>query len=374
MAPPPRCAILPPVPVPYREPLFAALAQRGRIDPRVIYGSPRQPGWDQRGDWFPEQHPYESEVLRSWQRARPGRSPVTVPRDLGRALRAHDPEVVVSSEYGPTTLRALAWCRLRRRPLVVMTELTPQNDAQLGSAQLRLHRLLAPRLAGFVAVSGGARERLLAMGVEPRRIEVSLQSADVERFRSAAERRRAGGGPVRVLSVGRLVPDKKLDTLLEGFAAAGLADGEAELEIVGSGPLEGELRSAAKRLSLPARFRGYIEPGALPPLYAEADVLALVSGYEPFGVTVREGVAAGLPILCTAAAGAAGDFAREGHNALLVEPGDVGGAAAALRRLVRDGALRERLAAGSRALADATPLQADVEAFERAVLRAAGRL
>jgi glycosyltransferase involved in cell wall biosynthesis len=374
MSAPPRCAILPPVPVPYREPLFAALAERGRIDPRVVYQSARQPGWDQRADWFPERHRYESTVLRSWQRARPGRSPVTLPRGLGRALRAQDPEVVVSSEYGPATLRALGWCRVRRRPLLVMTELTPENDAQLASAQLRLHRLLAPRLAGFVALSGGARERLIAIGVEPGRIEVSLQSADVERFRAAAGRRHTRGGPVRVLSVGRLVPDKNLDTLLHAFAAAGLSDGEAELEIVGSGPLEGELRSTAERLSLPARFRGYVEPDALPALYAEADVLALVSRYEPFGVTVREGVAAGLPILCTAAAGAAGDFAREGHNAVLVDPGDLDAAAAALRGLVRDPALRERLAAGSRALADATPLEADVEAFERAVLRAAGRL
>jgi glycosyltransferase involved in cell wall biosynthesis len=374
MPPPPRCAILPPVPVPYREPLFAALAERRRIDPRVIYQAARQPGWDQRADWFPEEHPYDSAVLRSWQRVRPGRSPITLSRGLARALRAHDPEVVVSSEYGPTTLRALAWCRLRRRPLVVMTELTPQNDAQLAPAQLRLHRLLAPRLAGLIAVSGGARERLLAMGVEAGRIEVSLQSADVDRFRAAAERREARDGPVRVLSVGRLVPDKDLGTLLEAFAAAGLGEGEAELEIVGSGPLERELRSAAERLSVPARFLGYVEPDALPSVYAEADVLALMSRYEPFGVTVREGVAAGLPVLCTAAAGAAGDFAREGENAVLVDPGSVDAAAAALRRLVRDGPLRERLAAGSRALAERTPLLADVEAFERAVLRAAGRL
>jgi glycosyltransferase involved in cell wall biosynthesis len=374
MASPPRCAILPPVPVPYREPLFAGLAERGRVVPRVIYQAARQPGWDQRGDWFPERHPYDSAVLRSWQRPRPGRSPITLPRGLGRQLAAFDPDVVVSSEYGPATLRALAWCRPRRRPLVVMTELTPRNDAELSAAQLRLHRALAPRLAGFVAVSAAARERLIGMGVEPARIEVSLQSADVDRFRAAADGRAERDGPVRVLSVGRLVRDKNLGALLEAFVAAGLGEGEAELVIAGGGPLEGDLRAAGERLGVPVRFLGYVEPGALPGVYAEADVLALASLHEPFGVTVREGVAAGLPILCTTAAGAAGDFAREGENAVLVDPGDVNAAGAALRRLVRDRELRERLAAGSRALADATPLEADVEAFERAVLRAAGRL
>ena len=68
-----RCAILPPVPVPYREPLFARLAERRRIEPLVIYQAGGQPGWDQRPEWFPAEHTYSARQLRSWQRVRPGR-------------------------------------------------------------------------------------------------------------------------------------------------------------------------------------------------------------------------------------------------------------------------------------------------------------
>ena len=132
---PVRCAILPPVPVPYREPLFARLAERGRISPRVIYLAGAQPGWDQRPEWFQARGGYEREVLRSWQRRRPGRSPLMLARGLGAALRRCEAEVVVSSEYGPATWRALAWCRLRRRSLVVMSELTPWSDAMLTPLQ-----------------------------------------------------------------------------------------------------------------------------------------------------------------------------------------------------------------------------------------------
>jgi glycosyltransferase involved in cell wall biosynthesis len=368
---PVRCAIVPPVPVPYREPLFARLAERGRLAPRVIYQSGRQPGWDQRPDWFPERHAYESVVLRSWQRSRPGRSPIVLPRGLGPALDELDPRCVVSWEYGPATLRSLAWCSRRRRPLVVFSELTPVSERELPPVQLGLHRALARRASGFVAASSSARERLLRMGVAPERIEVSLQSADVGRLRAAAERgARRPDGPVRVLAVGRLVPDKNVALLLEAFAEAGLSEGEAELELCGSGPLERELGEAARRLGVPASFRGYVEPAELPARYAQADLLALVSTYEPFGVAVREAVAAGLPVLCTCAAGAVGDFAREGENALIVDPLDRSQVAAALRRLVREPGLRERMAAASRALADATPPDADAEAFERAVLGA----
>ncbi|HYP47106.1 MAG TPA: hypothetical protein VEQ61_00585, partial [Thermoleophilaceae bacterium] len=93
------------MPVPYREPLFRGLAERGRLAPHVIYLAADQPGWDQPQAWFAGRRGYSSQVLGSWQCPRTGRSPVTLPRGLGGALRAADPACVVSWEYGPATLR-----------------------------------------------------------------------------------------------------------------------------------------------------------------------------------------------------------------------------------------------------------------------------
>jgi glycosyltransferase involved in cell wall biosynthesis len=365
-----RCAIVAPVPVPYREPLFARLAERGRIHPRVLYLSDVQPGWDQRADWFAAGGAYESEVLGAWQRTRPGRTPLMLARGLGRALTRADPEVVVSSEYGPATLRALAWCRRRGRRLVVMSELTPWSDPMLSRLQRLLHHRVARRADGFVVFGSQGVERLARLGVPRERVEVSIQSADLSGFPAPGPRR--SGGPVRVLSVGRLVPDKNLVGLVEAFADAGFAAGEAELELWGTGPLDVELSALAEQLGVPLRLHGYTAPGDLPAIYADADAFALVSTYEPFGVAVREAAAAGLPLICSVRAGAAGDVAVADENALLVDPTDRAAIADALRRVVREPELRERLAAGSRAVTERHPLEADVEAFERAVLRAAG--
>jgi glycosyltransferase involved in cell wall biosynthesis len=360
--------------VPYREPLFERLAARGRIAPRVIYLAAGQPGWDQRQDWFTQPSGYESEVLRAWQRRRSGRTPLMVARGLPAALSRADPAVVVSSEYGPATWRALAWCRRHGRRLVIMSELTPWSDPMLSRLQRLVHRRLAPRVDGFVVFSSQGAERLARMGVPPERVEVSIQSADLARVRAPA----AGGGggagrPVRVLAVGRLVPDKNFVALIEAFAEAGFESGQAELELCGTGPLDVELSALAEQLGVPLRLHGYIAPEELPALYAEADVLALVSTYEPFGVTVREAAAAGLPLICSVRAGAAGDVAVDGENALLVDPTDRAAIATALGRMVREPELRARLAAGSLAVTERHPLEADAEAFERAVLRVAER-
>jgi glycosyltransferase involved in cell wall biosynthesis len=359
--------------VPYREPLFTALAARGRIEPRVIYLSGDQPGWDQRPDWFAGRVGYPSEVLNAWQRRRPGRTPLMLARGLGRALGRTGPECVISWEYGPATWRALAWCRRHGRPLVIFSELTPWSDPELSPLQRRIHRLIAPRAAGFVVASSQGVMRLGRMGVDPARVEVALQSADLGTLVELERRDRPPGAPVRVLSIGRLVPDKNLAALVSAFAEAGFAEGEAELVVRGSGPLESELRALADRLDVPARFDGYAAPADLPATYADADVLALVSTYEPFGVTMREGAAAGLPLLCSQRAGAAGDVAVAGENALLVDPTRREEIVAALRSLVRDSGLRRRLAAGSRAVTARHPPDADAEAWERAVLKASGR-
>ena len=250
--------------------------------------------------------------------------------------------------------------------MLVFSELTPWSHAELSALQRRVHRLVAPRAAGFVVASSQAAERLRGLGVAPERIEVALQSADLEELRAARGR---PDGPVRVLFVGRLVADKNVDVLITAFAQAGFEVGEAELEIRGTGPLEGELRALAGTLGVPARFPGPVPTDHLGAVYADADVLALVSTYEPFGVTLREGAAAGLPLLASRRAGAVGDLAVDGENAIVIDPDDRAQIVSALRRLVREPDLRERLGAGSAAVTERHPLDADVEAWERAVLR-----
>lgn len=360
-----RLAIVPPAPAPYREPLFSSLHERLDLDLRVIYQSDAQPSWDVSSEWFTRDHPYPAQHLRSWQRSRPGRTPVVWPRGLERALTEFRPDCVVVSEYGPASLRGLAWCRLHRAGFLVLTECTPEIDTMLSPAQLRLHRWVARHADGVIAVSSAARARLRGFGVPEQRIAVALQAADLDGIRAAG--REQHGPPLRILSVGRLVPDKNFGALIEAAA-----DLDVSLEIAGSGFLEPELRRHAERSSATVRFHGHVPPSGLPELYARADAYALVSTYEPFGVSVREAAAAGLPIVCSRVAGAAGDVAVDGRNAILVDPTSGSEIAGALRRLVDDPELRRRMGEQSRAI-DAETNGGDVDAFASAVLAAARR-
>ncbi len=98
------------------------------------------------------------------------------------------------------------------------------------------------------------------------------------------------------------------------------------------------------------RFSGYADYEATPRFYAEADIFASPTYAEGFSNTILEAMASGLPVASCAVVGVT-DCLRDGDNGLLTPAGDVAAHAAALRRLIEDGALRRSLA--ERALAEA---------------------
>lgn len=360
-----------PAAAPYREPLFASLAERPGLALRVIYQDQRAAGWDVDDGWYASAPQYEARFLSALQRARAGRSPIMVPRGLVGALDEFAPDVVVVSEFGPAALLARAWCSCRRRALVHFSELGEAAARAVPRPQRRVHALLARRAAAAIGASTQARNRLIALGAPSARTVVSLQSVDAQPIRAATAHRPRDPSrrPMRLLCVARLVADKNLGVLIEAASRAG--PDAVTLDLIGDGPLGPELQAQAAGSGPAVRFHGSLSPSATARAYAEADVLALVSRHEPFGVALREGVAAGLPLIASADAGATGDIAVAGRNAIVVDPDDHGAIAAAVRLLAADPSLRAAMAAASRELDHEWPLQRSVDAFACAMMLAA---
>jgi glycosyltransferase involved in cell wall biosynthesis len=130
---------------------------------------------------------------------------------------------------------------------------------------------------------------------------------DVEAFSPGegqeAARRRLGleADTKLVLTVRRLVPRMGLEALLQAMAV--LQSGQTlNLAIVGSGPLEGELRGLSARLGIEerVRFAGRVSEAALPDWYRAADLFVLPTvAYEGFGMVTAEALACGTPVVGT---------------------------------------------------------------------------
>ena len=164
--------------------------------------------------------------------------------------------------------------------------------------------------ASVLVVGSRARDSVVALGADPARVRVFANTIDVDGYAALVDgllaRRlelRAALGlradEVAVVSVARLVPDKGLDTLLRASESAGV-----RAVVVGSGPE----RSRLEGLGTHAIFTGELPHDRVAEAYAAADVFALLSLHEPWGVAVNEAAAAGLPLVLSDRVGAAGDL------------------------------------------------------------------
>jgi glycosyltransferase involved in cell wall biosynthesis len=362
-----------PEPTPYRAPLLDRVAARTELDLFVVYAAPSVQG----RVWTLElRHPHV--VLGGRRLPLPaGLLPHDYPVDpaIWRLLGERSPDVVVATGWSTfASQAAVLWARAHRVPYLVASE-SHERPPRAGWRRA-VKRLVVPRVLGpasGVLVTGSlAREHAVAYGADLDRVAVVANTVDVGAFGARVDELRARRGELRarlraradetlVLSVARLAPEKGLDTLAEAVArVAG-----ARLAVAGEGPLRPELERRGVALL------GHLDGDALLEAYAAADVFALVSRREPWGVVVNEAAAAGLPLVLSDRVGAAHDLLRPGENGELVPPDDAEAAAAALERLARDPALRERSGARSRELAAGWGYEPSVDAFVAAVLSAA---
>lgn len=151
-----------------------------------------------------------------------------------------------------------------------------------------------------------------------------------------------------LLFVGRLARQKGVDVLLDALGL--LRAHRWRLVIAGDGPERDALSAQTAALGLASRvdFRGWVQREELPALYRSAEAFVFPSHDEGMPNVVLEAMASGLPIVATRVPGN-DELVRD--NGALVAAGDAPAFAAALAPLLSDPALRQTLAARSRALA-----------------------
>jgi len=162
-----------------------------------------------------------------------------------------------------------------------------------------------------------------------------------------------GGGEKEgftLLSVGRLDEQKDHATLIRAFAQIAQEFPQWHLKIVGEGPLRKQLEGLVEALDLQTRVTIPGVTSAISAEYEAAEIFAISSRYEAFGLVTAEAMSHGLPVVGFADCPGTNELIQAGRTGLLVEPGAdrVGSLASALCSLVADPALRQCLGVAGR--------------------------
>jgi len=225
--------------------------------------------------------------------------------------------------------------------------LEPGLDADIAAALIAIEQRILPRLRRVVVTSDTTAATLSRQfGVDPARITSIVPGTD-DAPRSIGSFGRGGDrSGVHVLSIGSLIPRKGHDVLMRAMAR--LFDLEWHLTIAGSERLDPG--HAAMLKALPAelgiahhvRFMGEMTGEPLAALWNSADLFALATRYEGYGMVIAEALKRGVPVaVCNG--GAAGALVAPGSG-VVCPVGDPDQLSKALRRMLFDPRLRADMA------------------------------
>ncbi len=353
---------------PYRWPVFEHLAQSVDLTVLAVDSHPTaHPNTLRLGSSSFRHHLLPSFLLR-WRGAALRLTP-----SAWRYGWAHPFDVLVLGDNRRTALdgwvlRQVA--RLRRRPLVVWTGYTPRENRVAHSPRWWQHGFAYLRRQGFrqaaalLAYGTATRRTLEATGIARDLIFAGTQA--VPPLPTPPPAPPSDDPGLTVLSVAAFTPRKGLDVLLAAFRL--VAQPKDRLVLVGDGPeAEGLKRAAAADGRI--LFPGYLTGSEKAHWYARADIFVLPTRHDPWGLVVNEAMAFGLPIITTSAAGCVLDLVQD--NGFVVPPNDMPALADALKQLLGDAALRQRMGQHSHSLIEPYTVEHAADTFRQALHHAA---
>jgi glycosyltransferase involved in cell wall biosynthesis len=309
------------MPSPYTQDLFQAMHRDGRISPRVFYLEMAAPDTYWGKVSLPE---YATVLPGFWFPFLGGRMHIN--RGAIRAIAAVESDVVVVAGYAGVTNQAVTrWLAWRRLPWVFWGE-TPgmRRRGGMGAALRWLAQRPAVRCThGIAAIGSRAVEAYKAMSGARCPVANIPYCCEMAPFFAVRRAVNCPEGRIRFLYCGQLIHRKGVDILLDAFCQTAAAFPNIELLLVGEGPLAEEFRARVPASIRPrVQFAGFQPVAELPKFFAQGDVFVLPSRHDGWGVVVNQAIAAGLPVICSDAVGAAADLVVENENGHLFPAGD----------------------------------------------------
>jgi len=248
--------------------------------------------------------------------------------------------------------RTIRYCHQAGIPLFVNNDSNIQNDRHMSLAKrwlkTRMYRWWLRRVSGVMSMGEFGDQFFIRYGANPQRLYRVAYTPDYDAFAVVDEarlqrfRQKFGLSTDRkyLLYSGRLAAVKRVDLLIDAFAAIAGERPNWDLLIAGDGPRGDELR---RRVLEPLRPRvtwtGFLEQEELKSAYHASDVLVLPSDFEPWAVVVQEAMAAGLVVVASHVVGAAHELIEDKCSGRIFAAGELVELAQAIADVTRPDAI-----------------------------------
>jgi glycosyltransferase involved in cell wall biosynthesis len=226
-----------------------------------------------------------------------GRSTVAQPFVLVKLIKGRD--VIVHSHLPRAELVAL-FTPTRFKFFISRHNAEPFYPGAPRLVSNALARMIEIRATKIIAISNAVRKFLLTQGEVRNSYKISVVHYG---YRPSAKHNLTGLNSVsenlRIGTISRLTNQKDIPTMMKAFASFKLENQSAKLLILGSGPLEQELKELARKLSIDDSIQFSGRSSKVIEFLQSLDIFMLTSTYEGFGMVLLEAMDAGIPIIAS---------------------------------------------------------------------------
>ncbi|MBF7096123.1 glycosyltransferase [Alkalibacter mobilis] len=245
---------------------------------------------------------------------------------LFRHIQKHEgtPDLIHSHFYYMSR-SAGALCRELKIPLVITEHSSKLNmdvvDGSVKDEAIEAYSLADRLIAVSPAIGDSIKKHL---GIDPLIIS---NVVDTEEFKVSENQNE---DMFTVVSTGNLIPQKQMDMLIRAFGKVFSSEKQAKLIIFGDGPEKDKLLKITRELGLEnmIELKGIRERSEIASALQRANLFALASKSETFGVSYIEALASGVPVIATRCGGP--EYFVNEQNGILIEPDDFEGLVSAL--------------------------------------------
>lgn len=257
---------------------------------------------------------------------------------------------VIHCHFGPNGLRGLALRDIGALKGKLITSFYGYDVSEFPRRRSNPYAQLFGRGDLFLAISENMRSKLIDLGCDSKRILVHPLGVKPELFPAGS--RAVLGSPVRITTIGRMVPKKGIEYGLQAVAALVREEPNVQYLIVGDGPLRPRIEQIIKDLALErvVHLAGWKSRPEIVSTLGETDILLAPSVTADSGdeegtpVVIMEALASGVPVISTLHAGIP-EVVQDGGSGYLVPERDVAQIASVLTRLVLSPEMRTRMGA-----------------------------
>lgn len=237
-------------------------------------------------------------------------------KNIFKELNKTNPDVVITSGFGPSMLLAFLWSKLKNKKHIPFTDANIHSESKLSFFHKFLRKIIFNYSYTFIGASNKSIDLYTSYNINKNNCFKSVLFINNHKFNNDIQKKEYD-----LMFSGQLI-DRKMPMFFIKVVSAveKKMNKKCKVLILGDGPLKEKVLLQLEKYNIDFEYPGFIQQDQLPNMYKNSKIFLFPTLKDPWGVVVNEAMAAGLPVITTPEAGSADELILNNINGYVLTP------------------------------------------------------